>query len=502
MPKVERVLIANRGEIAVRIVRTCRAMGVASVAVYSDADTDAPHVRLADAAAGIGPAPARESYLAIDAILDAARRSGADAIHPGYGFLAENAGFAAAVESAGLTFIGPSAEAIAAMGDKVAARALMEQAGVPVVPASPALPADPHAAAAAAERIGYPVMLKAAAGGGGKGMRVVRRAEELPDAARAAAREALAAFGDERVYLERYVERPRHIEVQVFGDAHGTIIHLGERECSVQRRHQKIIEETPSPAVDAPLRAAMTAAAVQAAAAVRYVGAGTIEFLLDEGGRFYFLEMNTRLQVEHPVTEWVTGLDLVREQILVARGERLSCAGVAPRGHAIECRLYSEDPAHQFLPATGTVRALVEPSGPWVRFDSGIARGSVVGVEYDPMLAKISTWGATREEARARMLAALHETVLLGVTTNRDYLLAVLAHPAFVAGATHTEFLAQHLASWREPTGRHRDLAALAAALAVAAARTGRAGRGAARAEAAPSVWQSLGPWRAGAGAP
>ncbi len=497
MPAVRKVLIANRGEIAVRIIRTCRAMGVGSVAVYSEADADALHVRLADEAVAIGPAPARESYLAIDKLLTAAAATGADAIHPGYGFLAENARFAAAVNDAGLTFIGPPPQAIATMGDKVAARTLMEQAGVPVVPATVVLPPDPAAFATAATSLGFPVVIKAAAGGGGKGMRIVRRVEELPEAVAGAAREATAAFGDGRIYLERYLERPRHVEVQVFADTHGTVVHLGERECSIQRRHQKIVEESPSPAVDATLRAAMTDAGIRAAAAVDYVGAGTIEFLLDEQGRFYFLEMNTRLQVEHPVTEWITGLDLVREQILVARGERLSFDAVATRGHAIECRLYSEDPAHGFLPATGTVHVLGEPSGAWVRFDSGIVAGSRIGVDYDPLLAKLSTFGATREEARTRMLAALRETVLLGVVTNRDYLQAVIAHPAFAAGTTHTEFLAEHFAGWTPPAGTHRDTAAVLAALALAGPARRDDG---ATSTALPSPWEALGAWRPGTG--
>jgi acetyl-CoA carboxylase biotin carboxylase subunit len=495
MPPVTTVLIANRGEIAVRIIRTCRAMGVRTVAVYSEADAGAPHVALADDAVAIGPAPARASYLDVAKLLAAARASGADAVHPGYGFLSENAAFARAVTDAGLAFIGPPAAAIAAMGDKVAARSLMERAGVPVVPASSVLAPEPEAFAAAAAAIGYPVVIKAAAGGGGKGMRIVRDAAELPGAIRGAAREATAAFSDGRIYLERYLERPRHIEVQIFADQYGRIVHLGERECSIQRRHQKIIEETPSPAVGAELRTAMTDAAMRAARAVDYVGAGTIEFLLDEAGRFYFLEMNTRLQVEHPVTEWVTGLDLVREQILVARGEPLSFDTITLRGHALECRLYSEDPERNFLPATGTVHTLTDPAGPYVRFDSGIARGSVVGIEYDPLLAKISTWGATREDARARMLEALRETVLLGVVTNRDYLRAVLAQTAFVAGDTHTEFLAEHLAGWRPARGRERDLAAIAAALAL----TGASAPGATEMHGpAPTPFATLGSWRAG----
>jgi acetyl-CoA carboxylase biotin carboxylase subunit len=513
MPAVRKVLIANRGEIAVRILRTCRAMGVESVAVYSEADADALHVRLADHAVPIGPAPARESYLVVEKLVAAAAATGADAVHPGYGFLAENARFAAAVNDAGLIFIGPPPQAIATMGDKVAARSLMEKAGVPVVPATPVLPPEPAAFAAAAATLGFPVVIKAAAGGGGKGMRICRRADELPEAVAGAAREAAAAFGDGRIYLERYLERPRHVEVQVFADTHGTVVHLGERECSIQRRHQKIVEESPSPAVDAALRAAMTDAGIRAATAVDYVGAGTIEFLLDAQGRFYFLEMNTRLQVEHPVTEWITGLDLVREQILVAGGAPLSFAGISPRGesiatrgqsiatrgHAMECRIYSEDPAHGFLPATGTVHVLGEPSGAWVRFDSGIAAGTRVGVDYDPLLAKLSTFGATREEARTRMLAALRETVLLGVVTNRDYLRAVVAHPAFAAGATHTQFLDEHFAGWTPPAGRHADTAAALAALALAGPAARRDDPGA-ETTALPSPWETLGAWRPGSG--
>ena len=494
MPEIRKLLIANRGEIAVRIIRTCRTMGVATVAVFSEADAGAPHVRLADEAVPIGPAAARESYLRIDALLAAARATGADAVHPGYGFLAENAGFARAVEDAGLTFVGPSPAAIAAMGDKVAARTLVQQAGVPVVPASAVLDPDPAAFRAAAAAVGYPIVIKAAAGGGGKGMRIVRAPAELAQAVPRAAREAEAAFGDARIYLERYLERPRHVEVQVFGDRHGGLVALGERECSVQRRHQKIVEETPSPAVDARLRAAMVGAAHRAARAVAYVGAGTVEMLLGAGGAFYFLEMNTRLQVEHPITEWVTGIDLVREQLLVAGGAPLACAGAVARGHAIECRLYSEDPARQFFPATGTVRLLEEPAGPWVRFDSGIAAGSVVGVDYDPLLAKISTWGATRAEACARMRAALDATVVLGVVTNRDFLRAVVAHPAFAAGDTHTEFVEEHLATWRAPAGPDRPAAALVAAL--ASRRAPRPGPGEAARPAEP--WQTLGPWRPG----
>jgi acetyl-CoA carboxylase biotin carboxylase subunit len=493
-----RILIANRGEIALRVIRTAREMDIETVAIFSDWDAKALHTRMAHVAVPLHGTTPSESYLVAEKVIAAAKATGAEAIHPGYGFLSENAKFARAVRDAGLVWIGPPPEAIEAMGDKIKSRRAMKKAGVPVVPGLTDPVDDAAAAKKAATEVGYPIALKAAAGGGGKGIRIVRDPSEMESAFRTASGEAKSSFGDGRIYLERYLERPRHVEVQVFADAHGTVVHLGERECSIQRRHQKIVEESPSPAVGAALRAAMTEAGIRAAAAVDYVGAGTIEFLLDPEGRFYFLEMNTRLQVEHPVTEWITGLDLVREQILVAGGAPLSFGAVQPHGHAIECRLYSEDPAHGFLPATGTVHLLGEPSGAWVRFDSGIAVGSRVGVDYDPLLAKLSTWGATREEARTRMLAALHETVVLGVVTNRDYLAAVVAHPAFAAGATHTEFLAEHFAGWTPPAGTEAELAAVLAALALARPAPRRDGE--AGAAALPSPWESLGAWRPGAG--
>jgi propionyl-CoA carboxylase alpha chain len=444
---VTKILVANRGEIARRVLRTVRAMGLASVAVYSDADAGAPHVAEADEAVRLGPAPSRESYLAIDRILEAARATGADAVHPGYGFLAENADFAARAAEAGLTFIGPPAEAIRRMGSKIEAKAVMAAAGVPVIPGISGAGLDDRALAAEARKLGFPVLVKASAGGGGKGMRVVRDEAGLADALAAARREAASAFGDDTLLLERYLEAPRHVEIQIFGDAHGAVIHLGERECSIQRRYQKILEEAPSPAVDAKLRARMGAAAVAAGKAIGYVGAGTVELLLDRDGTFYFLEVNTRLQVEHPVTEAITGLDLVRLQIQVARGEPLPLAqkDVHFDGHAIEARLYAEDPASDFLPATGRL-ALWEPAAlPGVRYDSGVAAGTEVGVHYDPLLAKVIAHAPTRGEAIARLAGALGRLGVGGVATNRDLLLAVLAHPAFAAGEIDTHFIERHL---------------------------------------------------------
>jgi acetyl-CoA carboxylase biotin carboxylase subunit len=492
-----RVLIANRGEIAIRIMRACREAGIATVAVYSEADAQSPHVQYADAALCIGPAPSHESYLHIERIIDAARTSAANAVHPGYGFLAENARFAQAVEDAGLVFIGPSPAAIAAMGDKTVARRTVSAAGVPVVPADENPPGEEADLAVAARRLGYPLLIKAAAGGGGKGMRIVRVEEDLAAAFAAAAREALGAFGDDRLFLERYIERPRHVEVQILADHHGAMVHLGERECSLQRRHQKLVEETPSPAVGDALRRQMTEAAIAAARSVGYFSAGTVEFLLDPDGRFYFLEMNTRLQVEHPVTELLTGVDLVHAQLRIAAGERLWLrqSDLKAHGHAIECRVYAEDPARGFLPSPGTILHLHEPVGPGIRVDSGITAGFEVPLYYDPLLAKISTWGEEREIARRRMLAALADTVILGCTTCIPYLLDVLDHPAFVRGETHTHFLDEHFGTWK---GRetHQLAAAVAAALDIAA--------GSQAAEPAQPVastpWQSLGHWRLGHG--
>ena len=449
----KKVLVANRGEIAVRIIRACREMGITAVAVYSDADRRALHVRLADEAVNIGPAPASESYLSVERVLQAAAATGAEAIHPGYGFLSENADFARAVQQAGLVFIGPSPEAIEAMGDKGRARTRMKAAGVPVAPGYQGID-DPAALEAAAAKISLPLLIKAAAGGGGKGMRVVHQLSELVEAAAAARREAQHAFGDGRLILERYIPHARHIEFQVLADQHGNLVHLFERECSVQRRHQKIIEETPSPYLTEALRAKMGAAAVAAARSVGYTNAGTVEFIVDsQSGDFYFLEMNTRLQVEHPVTEWTVGIDLVQWQIRIAAGESLSFSqdSLSQRGHAIECRLYAEDPANNFLPATGPLLTFAVPSGPGVRVDSGFTSGDQITIHYDPLIAKVTAWGENRPAAIQRMTAALRETVLLGITHNGQFLQDVLADPQFIAGGVYTTWVEEHFNGWQPP---------------------------------------------------
>lgn len=445
----QKVLIANRGEIALRVIRTLREMGIRSVAVYSDADRAALHVRRADEAAHLGPAPSRESYLNIGRILDAARHHRVDAIHPGYGFLSENAEFAQACTDAGFIFIGPPASAIAAMGSKTAARRIARDGGAPVVPGTEeglvASPEGRKAAADFAQSAGYPVMLKAVAGGGGKGMRRVDRAEDLTANFDAASSEALRAFGDGRVYVEKLVENARHIEIQILGDQHGNMVHLGERECSVQRRHQKVIEESPSPlvALKPEMRQRMGEAAVLAARAAGYFNAGTVEFLADNDGNFYFLEMNTRLQVEHPVTELVTGFDLVRLQLEIASGAHLPFTQdqIALRGAALECRIYAEDPANNFMPSPGRIMQLSEPSGPGVRLDSGIYPGWNVPLDYDPMLAKLIVWADTREHAIERMLRALSEYHIGGIRTNLPLFGVILRDPAFRAGKLHTGYL-------------------------------------------------------------
>ncbi|NEC36219.1 acetyl/propionyl/methylcrotonyl-CoA carboxylase subunit alpha [Streptomyces rubrogriseus] len=436
------VLVANRGEIAVRVIRTLRSMGVRSVAVFSDADADARHVREADDAVRIGPPPATESYLSVERLLEAAARTGAQAVHPGYGFLAENAGFARACEEAGLVFIGPSADAIALMGDKIRAKETVRAAGVPVVPGSSGSGLTDEQLADAALEIGTPVLLKPSAGGGGKGMRLVRDAAVLADEIAAARREARASFGDDTLLVERWIDRPRHIEIQVLADGHGGVVHLGERECSLQRRHQKVIEEAPSVLLDEATRAAMGEAAVQAARSCGYRGAGTVEFIVpgSDPSQYYFMEMNTRLQVEHPVTELVTGLDLVEWQLRVAAGEPLGFGqeDVRLTGHAIEARLCAEDPARGFLPSGGTVLRLREPEGDGVRTDSGLSEGTEVGSLYDPMLSKVIAYGPDRETALRRLRAALAGTVTLGVQTNAGFLRRLLAHPAVVAGELDT----------------------------------------------------------------
>jgi 3-methylcrotonyl-CoA carboxylase alpha subunit len=441
-----KILIANRGEIACRVIATTRRLGIAIVAVYSDADANARHVDLADEAWPIGPAPARESYLVIDRIIDVARRSGAEAIHPGYGFLSENADFAAACAQAGIVFIGPPEHAIRAMGSKAAAKALMERSGVPLVPGYHGEAQDLRTLTAAADRIGYPVLVKASAGGGGKGMRIVERAADLQAACESAKREAAASFGDDRILIEKYLTQPRHIEIQVFADTHGNIVSLFERDCSIQRRHQKVIEEAPAPGLDPARRKAMGEAAIAAARAVGYVGAGTVEFIA-EAGEFYFMEMNTRLQVEHPVTEMITGQELVEWQLRVAAGERLPLTQdqLSLRGHAIETRIYAEDPARDFLPSIGTLLHLRQPpETPQVRIDTGVRAGDAITPFYDPMIAKLIVWGETRVEAVQRLRRALAEYEVVGVQTNLGLLRAIAAHPAFGKAAIDTGFIARN----------------------------------------------------------
>jgi acetyl-CoA carboxylase biotin carboxylase subunit len=441
----KKVLIANRGEIAVRAIRACRELGVGTVAVYSEADREALHVRMADEAYCIGPPAARESYLVTEKLIDVARRSGAEAVHPGYGFLSERAHFAEACAAAGLVFIGPSPSAIEAMGDKVEARKRMSAAKVPIVPGSESTLESEEEIVSTALAIGFPVMLKAAAGGGGKGMRLVESEQAIRAAARAARNEARNAFGDDRIYVERFVDSPRHVEVQVLGDTHGNVVHVYERECSIQRRHQKVIEESPSPALDAATREAMGSVAVQAAKAVEYVGAGTIEFLVDSKRNFYFLEMNTRIQVEHPITEMVTGVDLVRTQIEIAAGGRLPFRQdeIHQRGWAIECRVYAEDPENNFLPAPGKITCLREPGGLGIRNDTGVYEGFEVSIHYDPMISKLVAWGTTRMEAISRMERALSEYVVHGPTTNIEFHRWILRHPRFRSGDFDTRFIQQ-----------------------------------------------------------
>jgi acetyl-CoA carboxylase biotin carboxylase subunit len=490
-----RVLIANRGEIAIRIVRACREEGIESVAVYSDADRDSPHVRAADRAVFIGPAPSSESYLSTPAIIGAARATSCDALHPGYGFLSENPAFARQCEQEGLVFIGPPAAIIERMGSKIAARELMMSAGVPVVPGGTSSDQSDHGIGAAADRVGFPVLVKASAGGGGKGMRVVRDHDSARTLIPAARREAVASFGDGTLYLERLIERPRHVEVQVFGDSHGDVVHLFERECSIQRRHQKVIEESPSPALTPPVRAAMGAAAVAAARAAGYVNAGTIEFLLEGTGdaaQFYFLEMNTRLQVEHPVTEEVTGVDLVRAQFVVAAGGRLPWTqpSLAPRGHAIQCRIYAEDPADGFLPQAGQLLLYREPRGPGIRVDSGVVEGGVVSVHYDPLLAKLTASAESRDAAIARAASALRAFPVLGLRTNVSFLIRLLEHPDIRAGRMHTRFIEEHaseLLMTADP-----PLEALAAAALAGSAQAASPG-GSTAVGADP--WNTIGEW-------
>jgi acetyl-CoA carboxylase biotin carboxylase subunit len=462
-----KLLVANRGEIAVRVIRACREMGIQSVAVFSEADRDALHVRLADEAFEIGPAASRESYLRIDRVLDAARTSGAEAIHPGYGFLAENAAFARACEQAGIVFVGPKSETIALMGEKTSARREAVAAGVPVVPGTLEKVAQLDQLAGEAARLGYPVMLKAAAGGGGKGLRLVASADELAGALARARSEAQGAFGDESVYLEKAIVRPRHVEIQVLADHHGNAIHLFERECSIQRRHQKLLEESPSPLVTQELRQRMGELAMALVRRVGYVNAGTIEFLVDAERQPYFLEMNTRLQVEHPVTEMTTGVDLVKLQIRIAQGEELPLrqADLVQRGHAIECRVYAEDPDAGFLPSPGRILALRAPGGPGVRDDSGVYEGCEVQVHYDPLVSKLVVWAESRGEAISRMRRAIGEYKVLGIRTTLPFFDRVLRDPAFVAGDVDTSFVPALLAAADDRRERPAEIAVIAAAI-------------------------------------
>ena len=491
-----KILIANRGEIAVRLVRACRELGLSSVAVYSDADRDARHVHEADEAVHIGPSPADRSYLRIDGLLEAAARTKATAVHPGYGFLAENAAFARACRDAGLNFIGPSPEAIALMGSKTAARGVAKRAGVPVVPGTER-PFDARSTdeeiAASASRIGFPLLVKAVAGGGGKGMRAVDAPDTLLSAVRQARSEAGSAFGDTSIYFERRLRRARHIEIQLLGDAHGTVIPFVERECSIQRRHQKVVEESPSIAVSGDLRRRLAAAAASIAREVQYTNAGTIEFLLDEDGSFYFLEMNTRLQVEHPVTEMVTSTDLVHWQIRIADGERLDVdpeQALTPRGHAIECRIYAEDPDNGFMPSPGLIRLVRAAAGPGVRDDGGVTDGYEVPVFYDSLIAKLIAWGATRDEAIARATRALREYLVVGVKTTIPFFLWLMRHEDYVAGRYDTTFLDRILSSRRESfsefTENEEELIATAAALDAFARTSAGPSAGAG---ASPNLW-------------
>ncbi len=501
MPRFKKVLIANRGEIAIRVMRTCKELGLQTVAVYSEADRTALHARFADEAYCVGPPPSRQSYLVAENIIAAAKQSGADAIHPGYGFLSENASFVRACEKAGITFVGPPASAMDAMGEKTRARVNMTKAGVPVVPGTTEPFASADDARAYAKKIGYPVMLKAS-GGGGKGMRRVDREDDLDSAWRTARSEAMSAFGNDSVYLEKFLDQPHHVEIQVFADTHGNCIHLNERECSAQRRNQKVVEETPSPILTPQMRAAMGEVAVKAAKAVGYVGAGTVEFLVDAKRNFYFLEMNTRLQVEHPVTEWVTGVDLVAWQLHVAQGGVLPfLEPIHPRGHAIEVRVYAEDPSTNFMPSPGKIVELRTPSGPFVRDDSGVYAGYTVPNTYDPMISKLSVWAPTRTEAIRRALRALDEYVVKGITTNIAYLKGILSHPEFQRGDYDTGFLGrEHQTLLGQAKPALTQVAMIAAALQKHHRLSANAKQTTTAAAAATSAWRTsgrrLGSWR------
>lgn len=503
----KKVLVANRGEIAVRVMRACHELGIQPVAVYSDADRRSLHVRMSDEAYHLGPSPSTESYLCMDKILDAARKSGAEAIHPGYGFLSENAAFAQACADAGIVFIGPSPQAISSMGSKLGARQLMQAAGVPVVPGTLEPVREETEARRIAAEIGYPVMLKASAGGGGKGMRLVHGEDELVGALRAARSESARSFGDDAVYIEKFVNKPRHVELQVFGDTFGNFVHLFERDCSIQRRHQKVVEESPCPVLRPEVRAKMAEVAVRAAKAVGYVGAGTIEFLIDDQQNFYFLEMNTRLQVEHPITELVTGLDLVHAQLRVAAGEPLPFRqeDIVQRGAAIECRIYAEDPFAGFAPSPGPISEMREPGGPWVRVDGGAYRGWEVPIFYDSLIAKLAVWGATREEAIRRMHRALGEYVVKPIRTTIPFHRMVMENPRFISGDYTTGFIGQEYPTLEAPAieqmpGEKRPEEAEAAfvvAAAMAQASRDKAHVAVPQGGEGTSPWRMKGRWRA-----
>lgn len=496
-----KVLIANRGEIAVRVIRACGEIGIQTVAVYSEADRCSLHVQMADEAVCVGPPPAAESYLDMDRICQAAMETGAEAIHPGYGFLAENFLFARKCEEIGLVFIGPNSRSMELVGDKVRSRIAMEKAGIPIIPGMKGILTNLEDFTLEADKIGYPVMIKASAGGGGKGMRIARNDKELLAGIEAGQREAKGAFGDESVYLEKYIEEPRHVEFQILADNYGHTIHLFERECSIQRRHQKIIEESPSTALDPDLRARMGETARQVIQATGYNNAGTVEFLLDKDKKFYFLEVNARLQVEHPITELVTGIDLVHQQLRIAAGEKLKISqeSLKQTGHAIECRIYAEDPDQNFLPSPGPVLYLKEPSGPGVRHDCGIYSGGEVPINYDPILAKLIVWGENREIACNRMTQALRQYVVLGVKTSIDFLKDVIGHSAFQTGTTTTSFISEYFSDWPGPEKSESDLSLAAVSAAFESQhkrRTGRILSG--PREDISTPWQTLGHWRMG----
>jgi len=497
---IKKILIANRGEIAVRIINACKEMSIPTVAIFSTVDRTSLHVQMADEAFCIGDPPPLESYLNIDKIIQVAKESGADAIHPGYGFLAENPDFSARCEKEGIIFIGPNSRALRLVGDKVASRRTMTQAKIPIIPGMMSSGKEVNGFKEEAERIGYPVMIKASAGGGGKGMRIVLSPKELEKGIEAGMREAKSAFGDESVYLEKYIEEPRHVEFQVLADNYGNVVHLCERECSIQRRHQKIVEETPSCALDEKLRTRMGEIAKQVIKVSGYNNAGTVEFLLDKDKNYYFLEVNARLQVEHPITELVTGVDLVKQQIKIASGEKLSLTQneIKQRGHAIECRIYAEDPENNFFPSSGKILFMKEPSGPGIRHDCGIYSGFEVSVFYDPILSKVITWGETREDARKRMILALSNYTVLGIKTSIDFLASVMDHPEFVAGNTQTNFIDKNMSDWKDNKKEKRFVNEVLIAAAISSQTKTVSKKRMQGKEEMPSPWLTVGKWSLG----